>query len=125
MRRGAWPVSTGAVACDSDRFRGAAADGWPAVRDLATRRDLRRALHVVDERGGWASGGEAMLRALERLPPLRHWARLARRRPFAGLVEPGYRWFARNRARFSWLAGSFAASQRIGPARGRAARVAG
>lgn len=105
------------------------------VRALAERRDLRRALHVIDERGQWASGGEAMLRALERVPALRPWVRLARRPPLVGLVEPGYRWFARHRARFSWLAspgwsprggpGPYSAPRSASVGESRAARIAG
>ena len=82
-------------------------DAWPSVRRLREERDLRRQLHVVDETGEWAAGGEAMLRAVERLPALAPVAVLLRSplgRPF---VEPGYRWFAANRARFAFLAGSF------------------
>ena len=39
-----------------------------SVRRLRAERDLRRALHVIDEDGDWAEGGEAMLRVLERVP---------------------------------------------------------
>jgi predicted DCC family thiol-disulfide oxidoreductase YuxK len=90
-------------------LQGAASDDWPHVRQLASERDLRRALHVIDEAGGWAVGGEAMLRALDRVPSLQLLARLMRQPLVAWAVEPGYRWFARHRARFSWLAGSFRA----------------
>lgn len=79
------------------------------VRHLARERDLARSLHVIDEDGAWASGGEAMLRALERVPAGRRFVRLARLPLLRDLVEPGYRGFARERARFSWLAGSFRA----------------
>lgn len=105
---------------DADRrlrlrpLQGARSDAWPSVRRLAQERDLRRALHVIDESGTWVDGGEAMLRALERVPWLRLVARLGRLPLVSALVEPGYRWFARNRARFSWLAGSFGPAQRIG-----------
>ena len=85
----------------------AAADQWPSVRQLRAQRDLRRALHVVDQQGQWASGGEAMLRAAEQVALLAPLVRVCRLPLVAGVVEPGYRWFARNRARFSWLAGSF------------------
>ncbi len=104
-------------------LQSAAGDAWPVVRDLAARSDLRRALHVIDESGAWATGGEAMLRALERLPGFGPVAVLARRWPLALLVEPGYRWFARNRAHFSWLAGSFGAPQGVGG--GEASRAHG
>ena len=90
-------------------LQGATSDDWPHVRQLASERDLRRSLHVIDETGGWADGGEAMLRAIERVPSLQLRARLARHPLVAWAVEPFYRWFARHRARFSWLAGSFRA----------------
>ena len=61
-----------------------------------------------------ASGGEAMLRALERVASFAALARVLRRRPFASLVEPGHRWFAAHRARFGFMAGSFGPAQRIG-----------
>ena len=83
------------------------------VRRLAQRRDLRRALHVVDENGAWASGGEAMLRAMERLPSMRRYARVMRLRPFAMAVAPAYRLIAGNRDRLAWLAGSFGSTQRV------------
>lgn len=102
-------------------LQGAAADSWPSVRALAVRRDLRRALHVVDEEGDLAEGGEAMLRVLERVPGLSLLARLGRLPGLRHLIEPGYAWFARHRARFSWLAGSFGPAQGIG---GREARRA-
>ena len=48
-----------------------------------------------------------MVRALERLPALGCIA-AALRLPLAReAIEPGYRWFAANRARFAFLAGSF------------------
>jgi predicted DCC family thiol-disulfide oxidoreductase YuxK len=105
---------------DADRrlrlrpLQGARSDAWPSVRRLARERDLRRALHVIDETGAWVDGGEAMLRAFERVPVFRLLARLGRLPLVSAFVEPGYRWFARNRARFSWLAGSFGPAQRIG-----------
>ena len=82
-------------------------DEWASVRQLRAERDLRVELHVIDEAGAWASGGEAMLRTLERLPPLAPLAWLLRRPLLHRAVEPGYRWFAANRARFAFLAGSF------------------
>jgi predicted DCC family thiol-disulfide oxidoreductase YuxK len=94
-------------------LQGASGDDWPHVRQLASERDLRRALHVIDEAGGWADGGEAMLRALERVPGLQVLAHVARHPLAAWAVEPSYRWFARHRARFSWLAGSFRARQGV------------
>ena len=95
-------------------LQGARSDGWDSVRRLAQERDLRRELHVIDELGDVAAGGEAMLRALERVPRFRPLARIGRLPLVSQLVEPGYRCFARNRARFSWLAGSFGPAQRIG-----------
>lgn len=89
-------------------------DEWVSVRRLRARRDLRLALHVVDETGEWAAGGEAMLRALERVALFAPLARLLRLRLLVPLVEPGYRWFAAHRARFAFLAGSFGSAQRIG-----------
>jgi predicted DCC family thiol-disulfide oxidoreductase YuxK len=89
-----------------------AATDRPEVRRLRAERDLRQALHVIDEDGRWASGGEAVIRALEGVPSLRPLARLARLPIARSLVEPGYRLFAANRARFSWLAGSFRRVQR-------------
>ena len=85
----------------------AARDPQPGVRQLAAAHDLRRSLHVIDESGDWIAGGAAMLRILETIPRLRPVARVGRLPVTRALVEPGYRWFARNRARFSWLAGSF------------------
>ncbi|MGD8486156.1 MAG: DUF393 domain-containing protein [Chloroflexota bacterium] len=82
-------------------------DEWENVRRLRAERDLRKALHVIDEDGVWASGGEAMLRTLERVALFRPLARLLRTPPLAPLVEPGYGWFAAHRARFAFLAGSF------------------
>ena len=89
-------------------------DEWPSVRRLRSERDLRAALHVIDEDGQWAAGGEAMLRVLERVPLGAPLARLCRLPFIAAMVEPGYRRFADNRARFSWLAGSFRAAQGLG-----------
>jgi len=82
-------------------------DSWTSVRRLQADRDLRLAVHVVDEQGEWAAGGEAMLRLLERLPLLAPAAALLRLPLLRGMVEPGYRWFADNRARFGFMAGSF------------------
>lgn len=88
-------------------LQGAHDDPVAEVRQLAHQQDLVRALHVIDEHGAWAAGGEAMLRALDRVPAGRPFVRLARLPLVRDLVEPGYRAFARHRARFSWLAGSF------------------
>jgi predicted DCC family thiol-disulfide oxidoreductase YuxK len=93
-----------------------AATDRPEVRRLREQCDLRRALHVIDEDGDWAAGGEAVIRALERIPTLRPLARLARLPGVCVLVEPSYRYLAARRARFSWLAGSFGPAQRIGGA---------
>lgn len=89
-------------------------DEWASVRRLRAERDLRMALHVVDEAGQWAAGGEAMLRTLERVPRFALLARVLRLRPLVQFVEPAYRWFAANRARFAFMAGSFGPAQRIG-----------
>ena len=93
----------------------AAADR-PEVQRLREQRDLRRALHVVDTEGRWASGGEAVLWTMDRLPALCTLARLARLPLVSRLVEPGYRLVADHRARFAWLAGSFSPAQSIGTA---------
>lgn len=82
-------------------------DAWVSVQQLSTSRDLRRELHVVTADGEWAAGGEAMVRTLERLPALAPLARLLRLPLVRDMVEPGYRCFAGNRARFGFLAGSF------------------
>ena len=82
-------------------------DEWESVRLLRRQRDLRLALHVIDEDGEWAAGGEAMVRVLERLPALRAVAVVLRLSGVRHTVEPGYRWFADNRARFAFMAGSF------------------
>jgi predicted DCC family thiol-disulfide oxidoreductase YuxK len=86
----------------------------PEVQRLRQQRDLRPALHVVDTEGHWASGGEAVLWTMDRLPGLRVLARVARLPLVSRLVEPGYRLVADHRARFAWLAGSFAPAQSIG-----------
>jgi len=91
----------------------AAADR-PEVQRLRDQRDLRRALHVVDSAGRWASGGEAVLWTMDRLPALCRLARIARLPLVSMLVEPGYRLVADHRARFAWLAGSFGPAQCIG-----------
>jgi predicted DCC family thiol-disulfide oxidoreductase YuxK len=82
-------------------------DEWDSVRRLRAERDLRLELHVIDESGAWASGGAAMLRALDRLPGLAPVAAVLRLPLLRRTVEPGYRWFAAHRARFAFLAGSF------------------
>jgi predicted DCC family thiol-disulfide oxidoreductase YuxK len=84
------------------------------VQRLRQQRDLRRALHVVDTEGHWASGGEAVLWTMDQLPGLCVLARLARLPLVSRLVEPGYRLVADHRARFAWLAGSFEPAQSIG-----------
>jgi predicted DCC family thiol-disulfide oxidoreductase YuxK len=88
-------------------------DDWASVRQLRAERDLRAALHVVDRDGKWAAGGEAFLQALESVPCFAPLARLSRARPLSVLVDPGYRWFARHRARFAFMAGSFGAAQGV------------
>ena len=85
----------------------------PEVQRVARRRDLSAALHVVDGEGDWAAGGEAMLRALERIGSLWCLVWLARLPIVSAMVEPAYRLVADNRARLSWLAGSFDAAQRV------------
>jgi predicted DCC family thiol-disulfide oxidoreductase YuxK len=82
-------------------------DEWASVRRLGAERDLRLALHVLDEEGTWAEGGQAMLLVLERLPALAPLASALRWPLLREMVEPGYRWFAGNRARFAFMAGSF------------------
>ena len=89
-------------------------DEWESVRRLRAEHDLRVALHVVDEEGEWAAGGEAMLRTFERVALCAPLARVLRLRLLAPLVEPGDRWFANHRARFAFMAGSFGPAQRIG-----------
>jgi predicted DCC family thiol-disulfide oxidoreductase YuxK len=79
----------------------------PEVQRLRAEQDLRRALHVIDGQGDWASGGEAVVRVLEQLPATRSLARLARSPVCAPLVEPAYRLVATHRGRLAWLAGSF------------------
>jgi predicted DCC family thiol-disulfide oxidoreductase YuxK len=83
------------------------ADAWPSVRRLRAERDLRRELHVVDEAGDWAAGGEAMLRAIERVALFAPLARVLRWPLCRPLIEPGSRWFA-------FLSRSFGPAQRIG-----------
>jgi len=88
-----------------------AAHDRPEVRRLRAGRDLRRSLHVVDEGGEWAAGGEAVVTILARLPLVAAMARL----PFvAVLIDPAYRLLARQRGRLGWLAGSFAVVQPVG-----------
>lgn len=82
-------------------------DEWESVRRLRAERDLRLALHVIDETGGWAAGGAAIVRTLERLPVFAPVAGALRLPLVRSMVEPGYRWFADHRARFAFLAGSF------------------
>ena len=82
-------------------------DEWESVRRLRADRDLRLELHVIDEDGEWAAGGEAMVRVLERLPALGPVAVVLRLPLVREAIEPGYRWFAGNRARFAFMAGSF------------------
>ena len=83
-----------------------AAHDRPEVRALAASRDLSASLHVIDEDGRWVAGGEAMVRIWEQVPALRPLARFARLPVARSLVEPGYRFVARHRPWFSFLAGS-------------------
>ncbi len=103
-------------------------DEWASVRRLRAQRDLRLELHVIDGAGEWASGGEALLRTLERIPDVAPLAALLRLPLLRRGVEPGYRWFAAHRARFAFLAGSFR-NRSFGPAkrvgRGQASRAHG
>ena len=99
----AWTWTGDSASCPSS----AAAADRPEVQRLSEARDLRRSLHVIDDTGRWASGGEAVLWTIERLPGLRPLARLARLPLLSSLVEPAYRLVADHRARFAWLAGSF------------------
>jgi predicted DCC family thiol-disulfide oxidoreductase YuxK len=84
--------------------------------ELARREDLTRAIHVVDDAGDWAAGGEAALRIMERVPSLRPFARLARLPGLHLFVEPCYRLVARNRSR---IGASFGKACRIPPDRVR------
>lgn len=101
------------AALDHDRrlrlrpLQRAHADEWPSVRALRREHDLRSELHVIDEDGTWAAGGEAMLRALERIPRLAPIVAVLRLPVVRAIVGPGYRRFAADRARFAFLAGSF------------------
>ena len=83
-----------------------AAHDRPAVRDLATSRDLAASLHVIDEDGDWVAGGEAMVRVWEEVPSLRPLARFARLPIVRAFVEPAYRRVAEHRPWFGWLGGS-------------------
>lgn len=86
---------------------GSAATDRPEVARLAASRDLAAALHVVDARGRWAAGGEAVVRVCRRVPALRPLALLARLPIARDLVEPAYRFVAGHRPWFGWLAGGF------------------
>jgi predicted DCC family thiol-disulfide oxidoreductase YuxK len=79
----------------------------PEVRRLAASRDLAAALHVVDARGRWAAGGEAVVRVCRHVRVLRPIARLARLPLLRHLVDPAYRFVAGHRPWFGWLAGDF------------------
>ena len=74
----------------------------PGLAPLAAGRDLRCALHAVDEKGTIHEGGAAILEIQERLPGgalITYWRRL----PFAAdLAAWAYRIAARNR---DWLGG--------------------
>ena len=75
----------------------AAAGSDPRLSDVARRYLLEDELHVVDERGHVATGGDAALAIVDALPGgqiLRPWAMLP---PFRDLARIGYDWVARNR----------------------------
>ena len=82
----------------------AAAAADARLADVAARYALEDQLHVVDERGRVAAGGDAALAIIDALPGgwlLRPWVALA---PVRALVAAGYRWVARNRRRIgAWL----------------------
>jgi predicted DCC family thiol-disulfide oxidoreductase YuxK len=87
-------------------LQAAAEDGQTVVAELAARRDLSAAIHVIDAEGRWASGGEAVLRASDRLPVLRPVVRAARSCLLAPAVEPLYRFVADHRGWFAAFAGA-------------------
>jgi len=75
----------------------AAIGGDQRLADVAGRYLLEDELHVVDERGRVAAGGDAALAIVDALPGgriLRPWAMLP---PFRALARIGYRWVAGNR----------------------------
>jgi predicted DCC family thiol-disulfide oxidoreductase YuxK len=88
-----------------------AASDRPEVARLAASRDLAVALHVVDARGRWAAGGQAVVRVCRRVPALRPLALLARLPILRDQVEPAYRFVAGHRSWFGWLAGGFGAGR--------------
>jgi predicted DCC family thiol-disulfide oxidoreductase YuxK len=74
-----------------------AAGADPRLTDVARRYLLEDELHVVDERGHVAAGGDAALAIVDALPGgriLRPWALLP---PFRALARFGYGLVARNR----------------------------
>jgi predicted DCC family thiol-disulfide oxidoreductase YuxK len=83
----------------------AAIGGDPRLADVAGRYLLEDELHVVDERGGVAAGGDAALAIVDALPGgriLRPWAMFP---PFRALAGIGYRWVAANRRAIGQLLG--------------------
>ena len=82
----------------------AEAGGDARLADVAGRYVLADELHVVDERGEVASGGDAALAIIDALPGgwvLRPWAMLP---PFRALTRIAYRLVAGNRAALGrWL----------------------
>lgn len=75
------------------------ADGDP------TRRELRSALHVRDEDGGWERGGTAALRIASVIPVLAPLAIVGHAPGMPGIVDKAYVLVARNRRLISRVLG--------------------
>ncbi len=78
----------------------------PRLAPIAEGRDLRCALHAVDEQGAVHAGGDAVLAIQERLPGgalITAWRRLP---GTAELAERAYRIAARNRDHLGRLVGA-------------------
>jgi predicted DCC family thiol-disulfide oxidoreductase YuxK len=83
----------------------AAIGGDPRLADVADRYLLEDELHVVDQHGRVAAGGDAALAIVDALPGgriLRPWAMLL---PFRALARIGYRWVAGHRRAIGALLG--------------------